>query len=189
MALPGTALAHPGSTLQHQAGDFTLGLGLSLGLLESLLPLIALGLALAGRPRLPWLPMLIGLGAGLSLAGLAPEGIGAAALGAGCLLALVTALCPPPLPAALQGAAAVLLPGLAVASLYHGGSATPPMAMILGSLSGVMLAVLGPALGGRQILRLPGKIPALALRIAASWLAAILIIVLAFVLAGPPDGL
>lgn len=186
--LPGTARAHVGDGLMHHARELTLGLGLSLGLLESLLPLIALGLALASRRPLPWLALLVSLGAGLALSGLAPENIGLPGLVVACLLAICTALTPPPLPRHLRVLATGLIPGLAMASLYHGGSATPPLAMMMGSLLGAALAVLLPALGGREILRLPGRMPVLVIRIAASWLAAILIIVLAFVLAGPGDG-
>lgn len=185
LLLPGPALAHPGSGLAHVGDDLLLGLTLSLTLAATLLPLPVLGLALAPARRIPWLSLLAGGGAGLCLAGVAPAEVAPLSLAIALVLACALALWGRPLPRIPLVTLAALLPGLALASLYRGGSATPPPAMIIGSLVGACLLILGPALAGRILLHcLPDAAPALALRIAASWLAAILILMLALTLSG-----
>lgn len=187
--LPAPASAHvPGLPAEAMAA-LTLGLRLPFLYPEALLPLLVLGLALAGGHR-PLIAGLAGLGAGLLGADLLGDAATALSLGAGALAGAVLALKGPPLPGILRHGIGFVLPALIMAALYHGGSASAPALMAFGSMGVLAVtALLIAEIAELLLTRLPGPIPGLALRIAASWLAAILILMLAFVLAGPaPSG-
>lgn len=189
---PGLATAHVALTQESAAADAWLGVRLVVEFVEALLPLLALGLALSGQLRrgaFPWPWALTGLAAGLLASPLADEMVSFYALGAGIFAAALIALRGLPLPAPVTAALAFALPALALASSYHGLTMLPPPAMLAGSLLAAAALVLLPALLGTLVLKLPGQAPGIALRIAASWLAAILILMLAFALAGPQAGL
>ncbi|MBT9383918.1 hypothetical protein KM176_08630 [Pseudooceanicola sp. CBS1P-1] len=147
---------------------------------ECLLPLLALGLALGAQAGRLWALILAGLGAGLLVAPLTGEAVAVLALAAGIPAAALVALRPTGAPTALRAALALILPALAMTALFH-ASPAPPLLLALGAYLLAGLAITAAALLSRG-LQHAAATPwgPIALRIGASWLTAILALLLAF---------
>ncbi len=187
-AAPSALMAHDLGPSDTPLQALSSGLMLPLSYVEALLPLLVLGLCLAGQRRIPLVWALGGFGAGLLAAPWLGDTATLLALGLGCLAGVVVAAMGLPLPAVMAAACTALLSASVTAALFHGGGA--PVLMILGSVvTGAILAAV--TWGGAVMLRrLPDRWAGIALRVAASWLAARLLILLAFVMAmpAPPVG-
>tara|TARA_R110000868_G_scaffold411515_1_gene704951 strand:- start:20503 stop:21066 length:564 start_codon:yes stop_codon:yes gene_type:complete len=151
---------------------------------ETGLPLIALGLWLAfcGGIARGGIALVAGLGAGILLAPFAPGAVSVLSLVAGTLVAAGTALIGPRLPGRAGPPIAALTTTMALASLLHGqGFDSLPVAFVAGVMGAALLAVILPSTLAGVVLRGGGAAwRALAVRIAASWLTAILVLVIAF---------
>lgn len=153
---------------------------------ETLLPLLAIGLLLAmwdarrGLPRaLP--ALLVGLAGGVVLSPLMQDGMAVISVILGLGSAVAVAAAGQRMPTWGAVPLAVLGSCAALGSLIHGQPFDSlPMALVAGLLVTALLAVALPALAGRMVLSGGAGWRPVVMRIAASWLAAILLLILAF---------
>ncbi|WP_204318695.1 hypothetical protein [Pseudooceanicola aestuarii] len=168
---------------------FTEGAGSVLLYPEVLLPLVALALlaVLHRAEALPRVMPLLLAGAGLALL-LAPrlgEGTAPAAMGFGIVLAALAALVPNRLPRPALAVLALTTGGLSLSSLLHGQDLSAlPVTLLLGVLFAALLLPMTVGGAARLVMQGTGGWRAIALRVAASWIAAILLLMLAFTLRG-----
>lgn len=191
LAAPGPALAHAFATGRDAYGNFLEGAGVALGSPGLLLPVLALAVALGlwRREGLlgAWPHALAGSLAGLALAPLAGPWIAPAAMGVGLVLAVLAALVPlARLAAALPLLAALTAAIVLAAALEGHGFAEIPQATRAGLLFGVHFALsAGAGLVRFTRERIAHPATDIGWRVAASWLAAILVLYLAFTFSGP----
>lgn len=189
--VPGAANAHAFSTGADAYGAFLEGAGVILGYPAQILPLATLAVALAlwkteGMVA-AWPAFLIGQVIGMALAPLVGLWIALVPLAFGLVLGALSAIAPlerlgPAMPvfAGLTGAAVM-------AAALEGHSFTEiGVAIRLGLFVAANIATAALAGVVRVILeRWDGQVARIGARIAASWLAAILMLYLAFAVAGP----
>jgi hypothetical protein len=177
------AQAHGFGAMETPVQALTSG-ALALGVYpETLLPLLALGLWLGfcGGVRRSSLAILAGLGTGVLLAPFAPEALAMLSLMCGTLVAAGVALAGPRLPAQSAQPVAALTITFAIASLLHGqGFDSLPVGFVAGVMGAALLAVVAPSALAGALLRGGAAWRPLSVRIAASWLTAILVLVIAF---------
>lgn len=189
--VPNAAQAHAFSTGKDTYGAFLEGAGVVLAAPGLILPVVALGLALAlwqteGLLR-AWLPFLGPAVIGIVLAPLAGAWAATLPIAIGLVVAVLAALVPlgrigPALPvlAALTGGA------FALAALEGHGWGEVTMAIRTGVLFAANVALATVAgLVRISLERIPHPATRIGWRIAASWVAAILLLSLAFLIAGP----
>ncbi|MBV7409719.1 hypothetical protein [Maritimibacter sp. DP1N21-5] len=187
--LPGAAFAHAFDTGRDAYGLFLEGTGVILATPALLLPLAALGVALAlwksEGMLAAWPALLIGMLAGFALAPLVPPTAALVPLAFGLVIGVLSALFPleriaPAIPilAGLMGLAVI-----AAALEGHGFGEIGVLirAGIFFAANAVVAVVAGAV---RWITEhWPGEVTRIGGRIAASWLAAILVLYLAFAMA------
>lgn len=187
---PGSAFAHAFSTGRDAYGNFLEGAGVALASPGLLLPVLALAVMLGlwqdeGLLK-AWPHALVGSVAGLLLAPFVGPWVALATLGIGAVLAVITAL----VPLKRLSAAIPLLAGFAMlmtlaAALEGHDIEEIPNATRVGLLFGVHFALAaGAGLVRVTRERILHAATTIGWRIAASWLAAILVLYLAFSLAG-----
>lgn len=190
LILPERAQAHAFSAGKDAYGAFLEGAGVILSTPSLILPLIALGvMVVLWRSEgllSTWPLFLVGQAAGLALAPLFPPSVALAPLGIGLVLGTLCALVPiarigPAIPilGALTGVTVML------AALEGHGWGELRVRIHVGLIFAANLAVAASAGLARIIVeRWPGEITVIGLRIAASWVAAILVLYLAFAIRG-----
>jgi len=191
LVVPGAARAHAFATGRDAYGNFLEGAGVALGSPGLLLPVLALAvmLGLWRREGLlkAWPHALAGSLIGLALAPLAGPWVATALLGIGLVLAALAALVPPGrIAPALPWLAALTAAIVLAAALEGHGFAEIPNATRVGLLFGVHFALsAGAGLVRYTRDRIAHPVTDIGWRVAASWLAAILVLYLAFTVAGP----
>lgn len=190
LVLPGRAQAHAFSAGKDAYGAFLEGAGVILSTPSLILPLVALAVMVVLWKTegllATWPLFLVGQAAGLALAPLFSPGVALAPLGVGLVVGSLCALVPiariaaaVPIFGALTGGTVML------AALEGHGWGEVRFPVYLGLVFAANLAVAASAGLARVIVeRWPGEITVIALRIAASWVAAILVLFLAFALTG-----
>ncbi len=189
-SVPGAAEAHAFATGRDAYGNFLDGAAVALGSPGLLLPVLALAVMLGLWQRegllRAWPHALAGSVLGVALAPLAGSWAVPAAMGIGVVVAAATALVPlDRLTPAVPWLAGLSAFATLMAALEGHVFAEVPHATRLGLLFGVHFTLAAAA----GLVRLTGERvshPAVAIgwRIVASWLAAILVLYLAFTLAG-----
>ncbi|GKY88994.1 hypothetical protein [Sinisalibacter aestuarii] len=186
--MPQAASAH---AIGAGAGQpFGAGLKLALTNPDLLLPMLALAVALAlwgaRGLRAAWPYLLAGTLIGLAIAPVSGPWIGLTAMGIGLLLAVVAALVPvarlaPALPW-LAGMTGLAVVGYALEGHGFGEVSNATRAGLLIGLHGALALAVGAIRMSLATIRYPAT--AIFWRIAASWIAAILVLYLAFTLRG-----
>lgn len=191
-ALPGSASAHAFSTGKDAYGAFLEGAGVILATPSLTLPLFALAVVVVlwrpGGLLRAWPLFILGQLAGLALAPVVGSWAVLMPLSFGVALGLLAAVVPiarigdaVPVLAGLTGAAVML------AALEGHGWGELGMPIYLGLLFGANLATAaGAGLLHELRMRWPGQVTDIGLRIFGSWVAAILVLYLAFTLTGGP---
>ncbi|TYB81634.1 hypothetical protein [Maritimibacter fusiformis] len=190
-AVPTAAWAHAFSTGKDAYGAFLEGAGVILAAPGLILPVAALGIALAlWRSEgllAAWLPFLAGGMAGVALAPFAGSWAGLAVIGTGLVVAVIAALVPPArIGPAMPGLAGLTGGAVALAALEGHGWGEVALATRVGILFAANIALATVAGAARVSLeRIVHPATRIAWRIAASWVAAILVLSLAFLMRAP----
>jgi len=190
-AAPGTAHAHAFATGRDAYGNFLEGAGVALGSPGLLLPVLSISVALGLWQRegllKAWPHALAGSLLGLAVAPLTGPWIALTAMGLGLLLAVLAALVPlARVSAALPWLAALAMAATLAAALEGHTFGEIPQATRVGLLFGAHFGLAAGA-GLVRLVRDRLDYPATIIgwRVMASWLAAILVLYLAFSVAGP----
>lgn len=190
-AAPTAAKAHAFSTGKDAYGAFLEGAGVVLGAPGLILPVAALGIALAlwrSEGLLDaWLLFLIGGLAGIALAPFAGAWAALMPIGVGLVVAVIAALVPPQRIGPAMPALAGLTGGaVALAALEGHGWGEVAVATRVGILFAANIGLASVAGAARVSLEgIAHPATRIAWRIAASWVAAILVLSLAFLMRGP----